>query len=754
MHGPSLSALGAALLTICPMALAEPGVLQELWREIPGDSVRDLTASPRYGQLSDALRVLPSFSAGDLGANYGARWSALLAPPSTGDYTFWIASDDSSELWLSPDQEEAGLRLVARVDGYTEPEAWDAQPGQRSRPVRLEAGRRYAIRALHKQGGGGNHLAVAWGGPGLERAIVGSEYLVLPQLGEVARTRLAETRRAEEEQAELLQQAEPYWTRGETMPVELARRFTLTTEAPPANDTGINLLLDQAHQTQFAVLWGMRGALQEAGFRACTSVASLGSVLTPGSPCRVRLSVAGMEPFGWWPAAEWNVVVTSQQDLEAQPYTEEERQALLGFVEAGGGLLVFGAKPATPDAAAAWSLNDLLRPLGAAYTSTPETAASGTWSALGLDAEWETLLRGDSGRPVRARRTYGAGRVLLAEGSAPLNPGGEEPADVQAAKRAALRDAVTWVAGGRAPVGGDYRIPEIGGVGIYPELERNLGEIVVYYAANQKPDVVRCITENVPRAAEQIRAWFPTPLAAEPYNIVICAGGGGGWAINARPKAAAVIDYDPLSLLGVFAHEMAHTMPGPPNAQGEHAAFAPHGNQGEAHAGWFQGKVLAMFSPELRDQSNRNCNSILDLEREKGDRVDLATEYENEAGRAVWGYGGSWTKTWWVFQKLDDRYGPTWYPRWYWVRSTRWAAEPGHQETWDEMAEDMSIAVGEDLFPFLRAAGTTLTRERLERIEFQGRTLELPVAPIDQGPGGNVCLDPIGDYREPLAPRP
>ena len=83
----------------------------------------------------------------------------------------------------------------------------------------------------------------------------------------------------------------------------------------------------------------------------------------------------------------------------------------------------------------------------------------------------------------------------------------------------------------------------------------------------------------------------------------------------------------------------------------------------------------------------------------------------------------------------------------------RWRDDPGHRVTWDEMVEDMSIACGEDLFPFFRKVGTTLTRERLERIDFQGQTLELPVAPIDTSPAGNVCLDPIGDYTQPLRPK-
>ncbi|MBI2299102.1 MAG: hypothetical protein HYU66_09210, partial [Armatimonadetes bacterium] len=250
----------------------------------------------------------------------------------------------------------------------------------------------------------------------------------------------------------------------------------------------------------------------------------------------------------------------------------------------------------------------------------------------------------------------------------------------------------------------------------------------------------------------QVQAWLPTRMHAEPYTIVICGGTGGGWAIQPRPKAAAVIAYEPIGILGVFAHEMAHTLSGPGNDQGLLAGDSPHHNQGEAHAGWFQGKIQALFG-DIPNKSNRDCNSILDLERQKGAQLDLAKEYENEVGRAKWGYSASWTKIWFVWQKLDDRYGPTWYPRWYWVRSTRWAKDPSHTETWDEMVEDVSIAVGEDLFPFFRKLGTTLGRARLERITFQGKTMNLPESPLDNTPGGAVCLEPIGDYRQPVKPR-
>jgi hypothetical protein len=121
--------------------------------------------------------------------------------------------------------------------------------------------------------------------------------------------------------------------------------------------------------------------------------------------------------------------------------------------------------------------------------------------------------------------------------------------------------------------------------------------------------------------------------------------------------------------------------------------------------------------------------------------------------REKWGKGKEWTKIWWVWQKLDDRYGPTWYPRWRWVQYTRWQNEPDKRLSWDETVEDMSIAVGEDLFPFFRKIGTTVEKERLAEMEFMGDRLKLPVAPIDTGPAGGVRLEVVGDFKKPLLNR-
>jgi signal transduction histidine kinase len=112
---------------------------------------------------------------------YASRLRGFLEPPATGEYTFWIASDNSSELWLSPGADPAHARSLARVPGgrliFTQPREWNKYPSQRSEPVRLEAGRRYYLEAVHEQGTGDDNLSVAWQGPGLPQTVIQGRYL-------------------------------------------------------------------------------------------------------------------------------------------------------------------------------------------------------------------------------------------------------------------------------------------------------------------------------------------------------------------------------------------------------------------------------------------------------------------------------------------------------------------------------------------------------------------------------------------------
>ena len=95
----------------------------------------------------------------------------------TGNYTFWIASDDTSELYLSADDDPERKQLIARVAGFTLAREWTKYADQESALIGLQAGRRYYFEMLHKEEGGGDHVAVAWQPPGSEVRVISGPFL-------------------------------------------------------------------------------------------------------------------------------------------------------------------------------------------------------------------------------------------------------------------------------------------------------------------------------------------------------------------------------------------------------------------------------------------------------------------------------------------------------------------------------------------------------------------------------------------------
>jgi serine/threonine protein kinase/WD40 repeat protein len=160
-----------------------PGTLYcEVFDNITGGTVEDLTSFKRYrNSRCNYSRSLKAFEAppneiGSFGDNYGIRVTGFIKPPRTGEYVFYLASDDEGELYISSDESPDNLELVASVKrgpsgignecGRTNRRAWGANPSAVSKPIHLEAGKRYAIKALMKEDSGDEHISVTWQMPG------------------------------------------------------------------------------------------------------------------------------------------------------------------------------------------------------------------------------------------------------------------------------------------------------------------------------------------------------------------------------------------------------------------------------------------------------------------------------------------------------------------------------------------------------------------------------------------------------------
>ena len=179
---PPLSGTSTVRIVIAATnAISVSGPQWEVFSNIgSGSAVSDLTGNAKYPSRPDALTALTSFASPvNTADSYGSRIRAYVTPPSSGDYQFFIASDDSSQLLFSRTTNAANAQTIASLSGWVDAGVYAQYASQISAPqTNLVAGQAYYIEALHKEGGGGDHVSVAWAGPGLSGTnVIGGAYL-------------------------------------------------------------------------------------------------------------------------------------------------------------------------------------------------------------------------------------------------------------------------------------------------------------------------------------------------------------------------------------------------------------------------------------------------------------------------------------------------------------------------------------------------------------------------------------------------
>jgi hypothetical protein len=171
---------GYASPTVTRTVTVGPPVLGSITREIwyglnSGAKVSTLTDNARYPDDPTSVDTITVFDSAPGGTTYGQRVHGYLHPTVSGDYTFWIASDESSQLWMNTSgTDPANITKIAEVHftNYTGYQEWDKFTQQQSVTISLTAGQAYYIRALHKQAWGSQHMEVAWQGPGFGLQII------------------------------------------------------------------------------------------------------------------------------------------------------------------------------------------------------------------------------------------------------------------------------------------------------------------------------------------------------------------------------------------------------------------------------------------------------------------------------------------------------------------------------------------------------------------------------------------------------
>jgi hypothetical protein len=152
---------------------AQGELVRKIWHGITGTTVASLTTAPDFINNANynpngEPGILNTFEQAQFPGtveNYGQQFLGYIRPAVTDWYTFYLGSDDNSELWLSTNDSPANRVRIASQPGYNGNREYLTGRNpylRRSAPILLEAGQRYFFEALQKEGGGGDNFAVAW----------------------------------------------------------------------------------------------------------------------------------------------------------------------------------------------------------------------------------------------------------------------------------------------------------------------------------------------------------------------------------------------------------------------------------------------------------------------------------------------------------------------------------------------------------------------------------------------------------------
>jgi hypothetical protein len=165
--------------TALSRATAHPYVVRELWSNVTGTTVAAIPVNTTPTSTSQLTSLEGPTNVAD---NYGSRIRGYITPATSGSYTFYIASDDNAQLLLSTSDNPANKVKIAEVTDWTNAREWTKQSTQTSTARSLTAGTKYYVEVLHKEGGGGDNLAVGWTGPGISAITVIGGSVLSPYL--------------------------------------------------------------------------------------------------------------------------------------------------------------------------------------------------------------------------------------------------------------------------------------------------------------------------------------------------------------------------------------------------------------------------------------------------------------------------------------------------------------------------------------------------------------------------------------------
>ena len=179
-----------------PPATPQGFITAKEFLDIGGTAISSLTGHPRFPDNPDVIAFpiyleWPQSDPADINTtpptdvknNYGVQIIGFFYPATTGEYTFYLASDDNSVLYLSTDATAANKKLIAQETAWSDPRQyfvsggnstltakdssqftgteWPTKNPAGGAAISLIANQPYYIEALSKEGGGGDNLSVS-----------------------------------------------------------------------------------------------------------------------------------------------------------------------------------------------------------------------------------------------------------------------------------------------------------------------------------------------------------------------------------------------------------------------------------------------------------------------------------------------------------------------------------------------------------------------------------------------------------------
>lgn len=181
-YGLSLNSATGTVTTLAGSVMVTNGLKIERFYGASRTGVEAGNVSPVTPSVIAALDI-----AGGFGDNYSQRASGWFKPSVSGNYTFYVASDDDADVFLSTDASAANKRLIAQEMGWSPfrnyltsgsagtgddqqkcSETWQADllnpiyPALYETGIALVANNLYYLETVMHQGGGGDNLSVTY----------------------------------------------------------------------------------------------------------------------------------------------------------------------------------------------------------------------------------------------------------------------------------------------------------------------------------------------------------------------------------------------------------------------------------------------------------------------------------------------------------------------------------------------------------------------------------------------------------------